>query len=102
MILIILMSKLYVSPITGNKLEKKKDYYVSENGSERFPIVSSVPRFCKIKNYTESFGYQWNKYDDTQLDSKNNIKYSYDRFYTATNWKPDMIAKQKILAVQDC
>ncbi len=93
------MSNFYVSPITGNKLEKKKDYYVSENGSERFPIVFSIPRFCQIKNYTENFGYQWNKFDKTQLDSTNNIKFSEDRFYKSTNWSPKIISRENVLEV---
>ena len=93
------MSKFYVSPITGNKLEKKKDHYISENGLEKFPIISSIPRFCKLKNYTENFGYQWNKFDKTQLDSTNNIKYSEKRFYKSTNWSPKVISNEAVLEV---
>ena len=88
------MSKFYVSPITGKKLNKKDDQYISENGAEKFPIINSIPRFCKIKNYTESFGYQWNKFDKTQLDSTNLIKFSEERFYKSTNWEPKIISKE--------
>ena len=93
------MSEFYVSPITCNKLIKKGDYYISENGLEKFPIINSIPRFCINNNYTESFGYQWNKYDNTQLDSTNKIKLSEIRFYKATNWKPDIISNQDVLEV---
>ena len=29
-------------------------------------------------NYSESFGYQWNKFDITQLDSKNKSRVVYE------------------------
>ncbi len=93
------MSKLYVSPITGKKLNKKDNYYISENGSEKFPIINSIPRFCKIVNYTESFGYQWNKFDRTQLDSTNFINFSEERFYKSTKWEPKIISNENILEV---
>ena len=51
------MSKFYVSPASGNPLKKKGNWYISENNSERFPIINSIPRFCDKLNYSESFGY---------------------------------------------
>ena len=93
------MSEFYVSPKTGNKLIKNKDHYISENDTERFPIINSIPRFCDKANYTESFGYQWNKFDDTQLDSTINDNYTEKRFYKATNWNPKIISKLNVLEV---
>jgi len=93
------MSELYVSPKTGLKILKQNDYYVSEDGTEIYPIINSIPRFSQSSNYTESFGYQWNKYDSTQLDSNNNCKLSNDRFYKTTNWIPEIISNQKVLEV---
>ena len=81
------MSKLYVSPLTGKKLKKKKDHYISENGIEKYPIISSIPRFCKIYNYK------------TQLDSSNSVNFSKDRFYKSTNWDPEIISKENVLEV---
>ena len=88
------MSELYVSPETGKKV-KNNDFYVSENGSEKFPIVNSIPRFCNITNYSESFGYQWNRFDKTQLDSTIQNKLSEKRFYKSTNWNPSIISKRR-------
>ncbi len=92
------MSKFYVSPISGKPLNKKGNWYVAGD-SERFPIINSIPRFCSKTNYSESFGYQWNKFDKTQLDSINNIKHTENRFYKSTEWDPELISKENILEV---
>jgi len=34
-----------------------------------FPICSGIPRFVQSDNYAAAFGLQWNKYQQTQLDS---------------------------------
>ena len=88
------MSKFYVSPISGKPLKKKGNWYISKNNSEKFPIINSIPRFCSKSNYSESFGYQWNKFDITQLDSINNINFTKNRFYKSTNWDPELISKE--------
>ena len=93
------MSKFYVSPISGKPLKKKGNWYISKNNSEKFPIINSIPRFCSKSNYSESFGYQWNKFDITQLDSINNINFTKNRFYKSTNWDPELISKENVLEV---
>ena len=37
-----------------------------------FPIIKVVMRIAEVKNYTENFGIQWNKFDKTQLDNEIN------------------------------
>ena len=93
------MNELYVSPETGNKLKKYNEYYISDSGYEKFPIINSIPRFCEMINYTKSFGYQWNRFDNTQLDSTIKGTYSENRFYKSTNWDPEIISKEKVLEV---
>jgi len=93
------MSKFYVSPFTGEHLKKKDDWYISKNGKEKFPIINSIPRFCNQTNYTSSFGFQWNKFDKTQLDSINKINLSKNRFYQSTKWDPKLISKENVLEV---
>ena len=74
--------KYLADPITGEDLTieitKKTDddiiegYLVSKNN--RYKIVRGIPRFAgykDIKNYTDSFSYQWNKWSRIQFDSKN-------------------------------
>ncbi len=57
---------------------------VTESGRS-YPIRRGVPRFAG-DGYTESFGFQWNRFARVQLDSANGASYSRDRFRNETNW----------------
>jgi len=74
--------KYLIDPVTGEDLKlestQEKNGHVTEgflvSTSNRYPIVRGIPRFAGFKddkNYTHSFGYQWNKWSKIQFDSKN-------------------------------
>jgi uncharacterized protein YbaR (Trm112 family)/2-polyprenyl-3-methyl-5-hydroxy-6-metoxy-1,4-benzoquinol methylase len=56
--------------------------------SERFPIVRFVPRFAGADNYSGSFGFQWNQFRRTQLDSFTGQPISRERFFRQSGWQP--------------
>lgn len=75
-------TKYLIDPKTGEdlKVETKNNHndIVTEgflvSPSNRYPIVRGIPRFAGYNddtNYTESFGYQWNRWSELQFDSKN-------------------------------
>lgn len=66
-----------------------------------FPIQNDIPRFVPKDNYTSNFGFQWNLFKKTQLDSQNNTKISRNRFFRQTNWQPEEI-KGKIVLDAGC
>ena len=70
----------YVSPRTGEPLQRDGDALVAPSG-ERYPIVRGIPRFPEGSSaaYTESFGVQWHLYAKTQLDSFTRTRLSRDR-----------------------
>lgn len=51
-----------------------------------YPIVRSVPRFVPAENYTSSFGFQWNRFRRTQLDSATGQPISRERFFGQSGW----------------
>jgi len=55
-----------------------------------FPIVRSIARFVPSEDYAHSFGYQWNYFDKTQLDSHMGNDLSRERFFATTNWPTKM------------
>jgi 2-polyprenyl-3-methyl-5-hydroxy-6-metoxy-1,4-benzoquinol methylase len=55
-----------------------------------FPIVRSIARFVPSEGYAHSFGYQWNTFDKTQLDSHMGNDLSRERFYATTQWPQKM------------
>jgi 2-polyprenyl-3-methyl-5-hydroxy-6-metoxy-1,4-benzoquinol methylase len=46
----------------------------------QWPVVRSIPRFVPADNYADSFGFQWNRFPGTQLDSVSGMTVSRDRF----------------------
>jgi SAM-dependent methyltransferase len=61
-----------------------------------FPVVRSIPRFVPNEEYAESFGYQWNYFDKTQLDRHMGNDLSRERFFATTQW-PQKMDGQMIL-----
>ena len=77
-----------------------------ENGTLRcsscgrdVPIVRHVPRFVPADNYASSFGFQWNAFRATQLDSHSGIPISRDRFFRQSRWTPAEMAGKRVLDI---
>lgn len=70
----------------------------TEDGVQ-YPIVRGVPRFVSKENYANSFGFQWNRFRETQLDSHTGVPISRDRFYKSTEWSPDDLKGKTVLEV---
>jgi SAM-dependent methyltransferase len=62
-----------------------------------FPIVRFVPRFAPPENYSSSFGFQWQQFRTTQLDSQTGRPISRNRFFTQSNWPPDALKGALVL-----
>jgi SAM-dependent methyltransferase len=65
--------------------------------SSHCPIVGGIPRFVPADNYAASFGFQWNQFRQTQLDSYTGRSVSRDRFLNATGWQPESLAGKTVL-----
>jgi len=61
-----------------------------------FPVTDGVARFVPKENYAQSFGFQWNLHQRTQLDSYTGMPISADRVRLATGW-PERLEGQTIL-----
>jgi ubiquinone/menaquinone biosynthesis C-methylase UbiE len=66
---------------------------------ELFPVLRGIPRFCPAENYSESFGFQWNQFDRTQLDVHSGADQSQQRFYIETGWDPQELSHCSVLEV---
>jgi len=67
--------------------------------AKEFPITGGVPRFVGAEGYAESFGFQWNKFGHTQLDSHSGVPISRERFYSQSGWSPGKMAGRLVLEV---
>ena len=55
-----------------------------------FPVVNGIPRFVRDESYAGSFGFQWNKFRTTQLDSHTGLPLSEDRLFLVSQWPREM------------
>jgi SAM-dependent methyltransferase len=69
---------------SGGQIEQGE--LLSSATGRSYPIVRGIPRFVPPESYAESFGLQWNKYRDVQLDSESDAQYSRARFDAETGW----------------
>ncbi len=65
----------------------------------QYPIVGFVPRFVAADNYSSSFGFQWNQFRRTQLDSSTGQPITSRRFFEQSGWKPSDMAGRWTLDV---
>src|SRR5688572_13364405 len=53
-----------------------------------------------MPNYADSFGYQWKRFAQTQLDSHTErYRISEDRIRSCTGWSPEEVRSRRILEV---
>jgi len=64
-----------------------------------YPIVDGIPRFVSSDNYSTSFGFQWNRFRRTQLDSQSGLPISRDRFFAQSGWTPEELRGSRVLDV---
>lgn len=79
--------------------EVRSGSLVSADGTFRYPIIESVPRFVQDENYASSFGFQWTRFRRTQLDSHSGVPVSRERFYRFSGWNPQMLEGRRALDV---
>lgn len=88
-----------VNPISSKALTRKDDSYIDPDGTI-FPIVRGVLRIVSANNYTDSFGFQWNNFQKTQIDhAASNSDQSKERFFAETSWDKVDLTGKNILEV---
>lgn len=76
--------------INNGKLIRRKD-------GKAFNIKNYIPRFIEEYNYTDSFGFQWNKFRSLQHDSRNGKRISEKRLKDNTGWNNNKLSHKVIL-----
>jgi SAM-dependent methyltransferase len=93
------MSQNYVSPRSGTPLLYSECGRFMGTAEERcsYPIIDDIPRFVASTNYAEAFGFQWNKFYATQLDSYSGVSISEDRLRRVLGFPLENLAGMKVL-----
>ena len=79
--------------------EVESGQLVTLDGTREYPILKGVPRFVPSENYAGSFGFQWNRFRRTQLDSHTGLLVSRKRFFDSTEWSPEEMKGKLVLEV---
>jgi SAM-dependent methyltransferase len=88
-----------INPVSKNPLKRVADSLQEDDGTS-FPIINGIPRFVDDHNYTDNFGFQWNKFQKTQIDREiKNSSFSKERFFAATNWDKEDLSGKDVLEV---
>jgi SAM-dependent methyltransferase len=80
----------------GSFLQRRGDVLVCDQGCA-YEILNGIPRFVPVKNYTSSFGLQWNTFRTTQLDSFTGLTISRDRLTRIAGGSLDIFREKKVL-----
>ena len=104
--------ELLTCPCCSGKLEIKKKFLSRnrkivktgilncKNCKASFPIHNYIPRFLKDSNLEViSFGYQWNSFPLSQIDSKTNINESEIRLFSETSLTKENIRNESIIEI---
>ena len=92
------MSIQIIDPVNGQILEEAKDG-LEGNGKTVYPCVNGAYRVVKDDNYTENFGFQWNKFVGTQVDKASQLDISRVRFFAETKWDKEDLTGKNLLEV---
>jgi len=88
-----------INPANGLLLSGSEHRLVDRAGGE-FLAPDGIFRFVNDDNYTDNFGFQWNKFRQTQIDRDlKGSQQSAERFFAATGWVRDGLEGQNILEV---
>lgn len=87
-----------VNPFTNNLLSLAAEGLM-ENYALTFPKKNGAYRIVSNDNYTQNFGFQWNKFAGTQLDKASKLQISKTRFFAETGWDKEDLTGKNILEV---
>lgn len=93
-----------MTPITlinpyNQKPLRLTDAGLTDDAGHTFPQKDGVHIIAKSQDYTGNFGYQWNRFQTTQLDNISGVSLSKDRFFAETGWDASELDGQNILEV---
>lgn len=92
------MSIQLVNPANGQALIANETG-LYEGDQLIYPCIGGAYRIVKDDNYTDNFGFQWNKFVGTQVDKANQLDMSKVRFFAETNWDKEDLTGKNVLEV---
>jgi 2-polyprenyl-3-methyl-5-hydroxy-6-metoxy-1,4-benzoquinol methylase len=92
------MNLEFINPYTQQPL-MLTDAGLIGNNNESFPLIEGAYRITGNNNYTDNFGFQWNRFAETQIDKISELDISKKRFFAETGWDKEDLTGKNILEV---
>ena len=92
------MSIEFIDPFTQHPLTLTDDG-LKETNNMVFPWVNGAYRITANNNYTDNFGFQWNRFAEIQIDKTANLEISKNRFFAETGWDKEDLSGKTVLEV---
>lgn len=92
------MNVQLINPFTKGFLSQAAEGLM-ENCKLIFPKKNGAYRIAGDNNYTQNFGYQWNKFAGAQIDKASKLQMSKTRFFAETNWDKEDLTGKNVLEV---
>ncbi|HAS44069.1 MAG TPA: class I SAM-dependent methyltransferase [Microscillaceae bacterium] len=90
---------MLVNPYNQQDLTVEDEKLIDQAGQE-FPKIAGAYRFVQDDNYTQNFGFQWNKFTQTQIDRfSEQSSQSKTRFFAVTEWDKEDLTGKNVLEV---
>lgn len=83
-------------PMNGDILVSSCGSLISRRGYT-YPIIRGIPRFVSEENYGDDFGFQWNMFPKTQLDSTTGLNISESRLARCLRGNLQQLKGKKVL-----
>ena len=88
----------YINPFTKKKATVGNDLLIDE-ANVSFKRINGAFRILETENnYTDSFGFQWNIFVETQIDNKGG-DISKSRLFAETSWDKQDLSNKNVLEV---
>jgi SAM-dependent methyltransferase len=91
------LSSILCCPDCQSSLSRKNDEFQCAGCRAVYPIERGIPRFVKPEANTDTFGFQWNRFRRTQMDSHTGMPLSAQRFWDYSGWKPEDLKGKLVL-----
>ncbi len=88
----------FIDPATKKQLTISPEGLM-DGSNMLYPFKNGAYRIVQDDNYTENFGYQWNKFTGTQVDKSSHLSISRTRFFAETGWEKEDLGGKTVLEV---
>jgi SAM-dependent methyltransferase len=87
-----------LNDVFGDRIKGTRGSFILSKDGD-IPVVKRVPRFVKTDRYASSFTYQWKRFPQTQIDSKQGVDLTYKDLVSKLQIEPNFFRNKLVLDI---